>query len=156
MKKIQWKPLIISLGSCFAVGGVAALLTMKSMENYEQMYQPPLSPPSWAFGVAWSILYFLMGIAAYLVYVEKSEDSGLALKYFAAQLIVNGIWPIIYFNFAAYLLALAWLALLLYLVWVTLTMFWKIKKLAGGLLIPYFLWLLFAFYLNFAVALHYL
>ena len=62
--KIKWKELIIAVVIPLLVGGLSALLTSDSMQCFEQIAKPPLSPPGWLFPVVWTILYVLMGIAS--------------------------------------------------------------------------------------------
>ena len=69
--KIKWKPLIISVAIPLLVGGISALLTRNSMQTFDEISKPPLSPPGWLFPVVWTILYTLMGIASYLVLTAK-------------------------------------------------------------------------------------
>ncbi len=154
--RIQWKPLIASLIISLGTGGLSFLLTPGIMEDYGALYKPPLAPPGWVFPVVWTILFVLMGIAAYLVYISDSPDKRMALTYYIVQLGANLLWSIIFFRFQAYLPALVWLLALWYLVFLTLREFRKIDKIAAGLLIPYLLWLTFAGYLNFAIAVYYL
>jgi len=66
--KIKWRTLIISLLIPLGIGGLAAFLTRDSMQTFESLNQPPLSPPGWLFPVGWTILYILMGIDCYIVY----------------------------------------------------------------------------------------
>ena len=71
---IKWKPLIANLAISLGVGLLSALLTMNSMKAvYADLNKPPLSPPSWVFGVVWTILFVLMGISAYLVSVSYTH-----------------------------------------------------------------------------------
>lgn len=156
MGKIQWKSLIISLLISLGTGAVSALLSQNIMEKYEAMYQPPLSPPGWVFPIVWTILYLLMGTAAYLIYVSGSVNSEVVLKLYFAQLAVNAGWSIIFFGFGLFLLAFTWLLLLWYLVLLTTISFYAIHPTAGKLMIPYLLWLIFAAYLNLAVVIHYM
>lgn len=156
MRKLQIKPLVISLLISLGTGGLSALLTADSMRQYENLYKPPLSPPGIVFPIVWTILFILMGIAAYFVYIAESSDRESALKLYFIQLILNLGWSIIFFSFRAYLLAFAWLLLLWYMVYLTTKEFYKIDKKAGILMIPYILWITFAAYLNLAIALHYL
>ena len=159
--QIQWKPLAVSLGISLGVEALSGLLTSGSMDIYEKIYKPPLAPPGWIFPVVWTVLFILMGISAYLVYVKAKQNSGLwqqarsAFFWYAAQLVINMGWSLIFFVLHAYLLAFAWLLLLWYLVFVTAFKFYKISPLAGKLLIPYLVWLTFAAYLNLAIAVHY-
>lgn len=146
-KKI--KPYVISIAIAIAVGGLSAFLTRGNMNVYETLNRPALSPPMWAFPVAWSILFVLMGISSAMVYVKKNEtDVSGALKIYAFQLIVNFFWSIIFFNMQAYLFAVIWLALLWILILTMIISFYKIKPLAAYLQIPYILWVSFAFYLT--------
>ena len=63
MRNINFKTLLISIGISLGVGILASLLTLDSMQQYENMYQPPLAPPGWLFPIVWTILYILMGVA---------------------------------------------------------------------------------------------
>lgn len=155
MKKINWKTLLISLVISLGTGALSAALTADSMTKYRQMYKPPLAPPGWVFPVVWTILFILMGIAAWLVYESGSPDAGQALRLYAVQLAVNAVWPILFFRLDLYLLSFAWLVLLWYLVYLLTGRFRKIVPAAGALLVPYLVWLTFAGYLNLAIAIHY-
>lgn len=151
--KINYKKLIISIIIPLLVGGISAFLTRDSMSTFERVAKPPLSPPGWLFPVVWTILYILMGIAAYLVNTSKGpktlSDSALAI--YALQLVFNFFWSIIFFNMEAYLFAFIWLiALWLLILWTTVS-FYKINKTAGLLMIPYLIWVAFAGYLNFGI-----
>lgn len=154
-EQIKWKPLLISVAISLGTGVVSALITMGSMGKYKDMYKPPLAPPGWVFPVVWTILYVLMGIAAYLVYETDSEAKKQALALYTSQLFVNAVWPILFFNFNAYLLAFAWLLLLWYLVSCTVREFYSIRPAAGWLMVPYLVWVTFAAYLNLAIAVYY-
>lgn len=151
--KIQWKKLLICIAIPLAVGGLAALLTMNSMETFGRLNQPPLSPPAWLFPVVWTILYTLMGIASYLVLVsEKVYRAKSALTLYGIQLAFNFLWSIVFFNLNAYWFAFVWLIILWVLIIVTTVLFYRISKAAGYLMIPYLIWVTFAAYLNFAIA----
>lgn len=141
---------IVGIGLPLAVGGVAAWLTMGSMEAYGALMQPPLSPPGLVFPVVWSILYILMGIASVLVWKSDApeEEKQHALRLYGVQLIFNFIWPLLFFRAGWYGTAFIWLLLLILLVLATMAAFRNIQPLAGNLLIPYVLWLLLAAYLN--------
>ncbi len=150
---IKLKPLLINLFIPLAVGGLSALFTMNSMEIFEQLNQPPLSPPGWLFPVVWSVLFLLMGIGAYLVFTSSAPKKEIrtALTIYGIQLIFNFFWSVIFFNFEAYLFAFIWLVFLWVLILANILLFYRISKPAGLLLIPYLLWVTFAGYLNFAI-----
>ncbi|WP_418772107.1 TspO/MBR family protein, partial [Neglectibacter timonensis] len=109
---IKLKPLLLSLLISLGTGGLAALFTGNSMEFYQSLKQPPLSPPGWVFPLAWTILYSLMGVAAYLVWMRDSTGRNGALFFYGLQLIFNFVWPLLFFNARAYLASLIWLLLL--------------------------------------------
>lgn len=136
-----------------AVGGLAAVFSMGGMKEFENLNQPPLSPPSWLFPIAWTILYTLMGIASYLISESDAEraDKTKALTLYGYQLVVNFLWPIFFFSFGWYLFSFFWLLLLWVLVFLMIKSFWDISRVAAYLCIPYILWLTFAAYLNLGV-----
>ena len=151
--KIDKKRLIICLAIPLVVGGAAGLLTMNSMEAFEALNQPPLSPPGWLFPVVWTVLYVLMGIASYLVSVSDAphEEKARALWTYGIQLAFNFLWPIAFFNLKWYLFAFLWLVILWILILITALRFGRIRRPAGYLLVPYLLWVAFAGYLNLGI-----
>lgn len=151
MKK-QVKQLLIALAIPLAVGGLASLLS-GGMGQYRAMNQPPLSPPGWVFPIVWTILYLLMGYSSYRVYTAGKSPAFTkkALKLYAAQLLFNFVWPIVFFSFGWYLAAFFVLVALWVLILLTLRAFTAIDETAGDLLIPYLLWVTFAGYLNLGI-----
>ena len=149
--KIQWKKLIISIAIPLLIGGLSALITMGSMEDFDSLNKPPLSPPGWLFPVVWTILFTLMGIASYLVYTSGNPVSKTALTVYGVQLLFNFFWSIIFFNLEMYLFAFIWLVILWFLILVTTVFFYRIRKPAGYLMIPYLIWVTFAGYLNLGI-----
>ena len=146
---IKTKPFIISLVIPLAIGALSGVVTSGSMERYAQMAKPPLAPPSWLFPVVWTILFILMGMASYLIYMSGNPEKKSALFFYGAQLVVNFIWPIIFFNFGKYLFAFIWLMFLWVWVIIMNVKFYRINRSAGLMIIPYVIWLTFAAYLNF-------
>ena len=151
--KINWKLLILCIAIPLGVGAVSALLTKESMEIFENLNQPALSPPGWLFPVMWTVLYILMGISSYLILTSGEEPSKVqrAISVYGYQLAVNFLWPPFFFNFRWYFVAFLWLLFLIILVVVMIGRFYKLEKRAAYLNIPYLLWLIFAGYLNFSV-----
>ena len=145
---IRWTALLINLFLPLTVGGISAFLTSDSMEVYGTLRQPPLSPPGWLFPIVWSILFLLMGIAAYLVWVRDSTGRNGALLFYGLQLAMNFGWTLVFFNLQNYGLALLWLIVLWVLILITTVRFFKENKAAGWLMLPYLLWVTFAGYLN--------
>ncbi|MBP1582024.1 MAG: tryptophan-rich sensory protein [Oscillospiraceae bacterium] len=134
-----------------AVGGLSSLLTYKSMEMYGQLRQPLLAPPGWVFPVAWTILYLLMGFGCWLILDRPPKERRVALTLYAVQLLLNFCWPLLFFNEQQFLPAFLLLLALLLVVILMTAAFWRLRKLAGWLQIPYCLWLAFALYLNWSI-----
>ena len=86
----------IAVAIPLGLGALAGFIT--GAGRYETMYHPPLSPPAWLFPVAWSLLYVLMGTASWLVWRNNSKYRDGALKIYAMQLMVNLIWPFLFFS----------------------------------------------------------
>lgn len=149
MKKI-WK-FIISILIPLGVGAISGFITKGSIGIYKTLERPPLSPPGYIFPIIWTILYILMGISSYLIYVSDSPERKEALKIYIIQLIVNVIWPIIFFNYQLYLISFTWIMILWVLVVKMIIEFKKINKWAALLQIPYLLWTTFATYLTLGV-----
>ena len=152
--KLNYKTLGICILIPLAVGGLSALFTMGSMQDFAALKQPPLSPPGWLFPVVWTVLFILMGIASYLVLETASgvEAKKSAFKAYFLQLGFNFMWSIIFFTLGAYEIAFAWLLALLGLIVITTLKFYNINKDAAILMLPYILWVSFAGYLNLAIA----
>jgi tryptophan-rich sensory protein len=148
------KPYLISVAIALAVGGLSAFLTRNSMNIYEELQTPPLSPPSILFPIVWTLLYILMGIGAALVYTKREQNGEAArsaLTVYAVNLVVNFFWSIIFFNMRAFLAAFIWLLLLFYIIIRMILDFRHLSPLAAYLQIPYAIWVAFAGYLNFGI-----
>ena len=152
--KLNYKTLGICILIPLAVGGLSALFTMGSMQDFAALKQPPLSPPGWLFPVVWTVLFILMGIASYLVLETASgvEAKKSAFKAYFLQLGFNFMWSIIFFTLGAYEVAFVWLLALLSLIVITTVKFYNINRYAAIFMLPYILWVSFAGYLNLAIA----
>ncbi len=136
-----------------AVGSLAAFLTSDSPTFYAALQKPPLSPPGYVFPVIWTVLYILIGIASYFIYKQGPEKDYVrdALKYYAISLILSFVWPLVFFRFRL-LFGSVWVLLLLWLfTGIAAAKFYRISHAAGWLLVPYWLWITFAGYLNLAI-----
>ena len=154
MKKVHWTDLLTSIAIAELVGVLSSLLAGNSSSFYQALPLPPLSPPGWVFPVVWTILYALMGVAAYLIYSAEAdaERKRTALTFYVVQLAVNFLWSIVFFRFQLFWLSVAVILLLDVLVALTILRFRPISKAAAYLLLPYLAWILFATYLNIGVA----
>lgn len=132
-----------------AIGGATAA---QAGSFYMQIVRPGWAPPADIFGPVWTVLYALMGIAAWLVWrVGGFRAARTALVLFVLQLAVNALWSWLFFGWHRGALAFADIIALWILVVATLVAFWRIRPLAGALLIPYLLWISFASALNYSV-----
>jgi len=119
---------------------------------YMQIVRPDWAPPPNVFGPVWTVLYALMGVAAWLVWrVGGFRAARTALSLFLTQLAVNALWSWLFFGWHAGALAFADIILLWVLIVATLVAFWRVRPSAGALLIPYLLWVSFACALNYSV-----
>ncbi len=153
MKKTAWKTYAFWIVLTELAGAAAGLLSRKGTELYQaSVLKPALSPPGWLFPVVWTILYLLMGVAAARISLHGSGDRrSKALRLYLAQLGVNFLWPLIFFDLQAFGPAFLWLVLLWGLIVFMLLSFRDIDRTAAVLLLPYLLWVGFAGYLNFGV-----
>ena len=123
---------------------------MKNMNWFHSLKKPEFAPPDWIFGPVWSVLYVMI----FLSLIFFLRTGGLRYKilpitFFIIQLLLNFSWSYVFFNlqridWALIIIALLWITLL-----ITIIMFYKYSKIAAWLLVPYFLWVSFASYLNF-------
>lgn len=152
--KTKWKTLILCIAIPLVVGGVAGFLSSGSMDTFEALTKPPLSPPGWLFPVVWTILYTMMGIAFYLIITADAtrKDIATASKLYGLQLLFNFLWTIWFFNLGLYWFSFLWLVALWFLILATAAAFSRISKPAAYLLIPYLAWVAFAGYLNLGIA----
>lgn len=146
--------LVIALVGPLAIGGLGSLATASSIPTwYRELNKPSWNPPDWVFGPAWTLLYILMGIAAWLVWRRGWEIQSVrvALVLFAVQLVFNLLWSVIFFGLRSPGLALAEIIILWALILATAIQFFRLDVVSGVLLLPYLLWVTFASVLNGAV-----
>ena len=149
---VKVKSLLINLAIPLTVGGLSGFIIREGIKFYNQnVNKPSFSPPSILFPIVWTILYTLMGISSYIVFESQSELREKSLVVYGIQLLINFIWPIIFFNAKMYLFATIWLVLLCLVVLEMISLYFKVKPIAAYLQIPYMLWLIFATILNFNV-----
>lgn len=152
IRTVKLKKLLFYVVGTFLFGVIGALLGGGTSQIYSTLNKPPLSPPGIVFPIVWSILYLLMGIGAYFLSNERKVEISKLLKIYWIQLILNALWPLVFWRFQAFwLAAVIIIAILFLVVWLTLEAF-KINKLSSYMFIPYIVWLLFALYLNIGIA----
>lgn len=139
---------------CEVVGLISTPFTLKAIPTwYIIVHKPFFSPPNWLFGPVWTILYLLMGVAAFLIWKKglKNKKARKAFRYFSLQLFFNLLWSVLFFGFHAPLLGLIDIIVLLIFIVLTMNAFKAISKPSFYLLIPYIIWVSFATLLNLAI-----
>ncbi len=127
--------------------GIIVSLIISNFIDYNFLQKPFLAPPSIIFPIVWTILYILMGISYGILSANSLVSSKINSIYYL-QLIVNALWPIIFFVFKWRFFAFLWILFLLILIAIMIIKFYFKNKISGLLQIPYLLWTLFATYLN--------
>jgi tryptophan-rich sensory protein len=151
-KKKQIVGLVSWLFVSFVAAAIGAAASIQAGAFYSQLARPDWSPPPSVFGPVWTVLYALMGIAAWLVWrVGGFRAARSALTLFLVQLALNALWSWLFFGWHRGGLAFADIVVLWALIVTTLVAFWRIKPLAGVLLVPYLLWVSFAAALNYSM-----
>jgi tryptophan-rich sensory protein len=136
----------------FAVSALGAIASIEARSFYAGLVQPDWAPPGWLFGPVWTLLFALMAIAAWLVWRNGGfRANRAALTLFLVQLAFNALWSWLFFAWRLGGPAFADILLLWILILATLVAFWRVRPLAGALLIPYLLWVSFAAFLNYAL-----
>nr|WP_166175091.1 TspO/MBR family protein [Altererythrobacter segetis] len=138
-------PLVLCLG--FLSGMVAG--STASNPWFANLAKPVTYPPPATFGIVWSALYAMMGVALALVCAAwGARYRGAAIALFVLQLLINLAWSPVFFALHEIKIALAVILALDVVVLVTVALFWRVRRLAGWLMVPYVLWILFATVLN--------
>ncbi|MBS4773235.1 MAG: tryptophan-rich sensory protein [Proteobacteria bacterium] len=125
---------------------------MFDLEWYQSLGKPALTPPPEAFQTVWPVLYILMAVSFYFYLKQTPKiQRPLGIIFFCLQLFLNFLWSPVFFGMQRIGSALLVLSLLIVTVACTVWIFNKTSRLAAGLLLPYFVWILFAWYLNFEI-----
>ena len=151
MKLNEILKLVLSIVACQLVGFIGSFFTTPAIPTwYATLNKPSFTPPNWVFGPVWITLYFLMAIAAFLVWRQGLNMPGVktALLLFVVQLALNGLWSPAFFGMrstvtGAVVIVLLWIAIFL-----TIWKFLPLSVPAALLLVPYFLWVSYATLLN--------
>ena len=136
----------------FVVAAVGSTASIEARDFYAQLVQPAWAPPPWLFGPVWTVLYVMMGIAAALVWRAGGfHERRVELTLFLLQLALNGLWSWLFFAWSLGGIAFAEVVLLWLAISATLVLFYRVRPLAGVLLVPYLLWVTFAAALNYTL-----
>lgn len=146
--------LAASLAVVLAAGGIGSLATTRAIPTwYKNLSKPPFNPPEWLFGPAWTALYLMMAVAAFLVWNQGFSTPGvkLALGVFLLQLVLNSLWSVFFFGLRSPLAGLMDIVALWLAIIANIVLFFRVSTPAGVLLLPYIGWVTFAAVLNAAI-----
>ena len=136
----------------YTASAIGAIASVTAKTFYAGLVQPEWAPPPGLFGPVWTLLYTLMGIAAWLVWREGGYRANrIALNLFLIQLAANALWSWLFFVWKLGCIAFAEILLLTTLIFLNLVVFRRVRALAAWLLLPYLLWVVFASQLNLAL-----
>ena len=141
---------------CELAGIIGSIFTIQSIPTwYATLIKPHFAPPNWLFAPVWTILYALMGIAAFLIWEKKQggkkNEAGAALNIFWFQLALNVLWSIVFFGARSPLLGLIIILIMLFAIALAMGRFYFIDRRAFWLMAPYIIWVGFATLLNFYI-----
>ena len=147
-----WMKALIAIPAIVLGGLAMGWLSNSGMDNswYVDLQQPAFQPPSWMFGVVWTTLYALMGLALAFVWNEpQSKRRTTALALFFVQLALNFAWSPVFFGGRMVEAGLILLVVILIAALLTANQFRNVRPVAGWLLLPYLIWLCLAVALNY-------
>ena len=147
-----WKKALVTVPAIVVVGSLMGIVSNSGFENgwYAALDKPAFQPPGWAFGVVWTTLYTMLGIAVAAILDEPpSPLRRTALTLFFVQLAINFAWSPIFFGARMIDVALVTILVMLLLATAAANLFRRIRPIAGWLMLPYLLWLCVATALNY-------
>ncbi|TDT43869.1 tryptophan-rich sensory protein [Maribacter spongiicola] len=146
--------ILIGIIICSTIGFLSSVVTQSSVTGwYLTLNKPSFNPPNWVFAPVWSALYIMMGISAGWVWAKGFHHKWVktGLYHFGFQLLLNGLWSIVFFGLKQPFYGLLVIMALLVVLSLTIKWFNIVSKFAAILLIPYLLWVCFATALNYKI-----
>jgi benzodiazapine receptor len=143
--------LVGSIVACEGAGLIGSIFTTPAISTwYVALEKPAFTPPNWVFAPVWASLYALMGVAVFLVWRQGLDQPSVkpAFALFWVQLVISLMWSVVFFGWHSILGGAVLIISLWVLVLITMIKFFKLSKVAGGLLVPYLAWLSIASALN--------
>lgn len=144
--------LIACFALCFAVALAGALITRPEIPRwYAFLAKPAWTPPNWVFPIAWNVLYALMAISLWRLWEAARAHrpaAGYAIGLFILQLALNAAWSPVFFSLHAIQAGLAIIVVLAVVLAASIVAAYRVDRFAAYLLVPYFVWILYATSLN--------
>jgi benzodiazapine receptor len=145
------KALIICFVVAFTAAAVGATASIRAAQFYQELSRPAWAPPAGVFGPVWTALYCCMAVASWFVWTKSDDRRFTALAVYALQLALNALWSWLFFVWREGQWSFVEVLVLWACILATIVLFWRVRPVAGVLLVPYFLWVTFASCLTFAV-----
>ncbi|HUD30744.1 MAG TPA: TspO/MBR family protein [Novosphingobium sp.] len=149
---MRW--LLVCVPLVVLLGFLSGTLSQSGPENpwFAELAKPWGYPPPATFGIVWTVLYVMLGVALALVLAARgARGRGFAVGFFVGQFLLNLAWSPVFFGAHLMSVALVVIVAMLLAAIATTVLFWRVRPVAGALLLPYLVWLAFATYLNFAI-----
>lgn len=149
----RWGKLIICLVSPYVTGVLSSSLSMASLQSwYPALVKPWFNPPGWIFAPVWTILYLMMGVSLFLVWNVPQDRMAVFARYlFWVHLFFNGLWTVLFFGLRSPFWAFMGIIILWGMIGFMICIFMRISRWAALLLVPYWIWVSFAGFLNFKI-----
>lgn len=153
LPELKWRVPALLVAATLAAALMGSAASIFAADVYSRIAKPAWAPPGWLFGPVWTLLYITMAVAAVLVWQQSRVGHPVvgALALYLGQLVLNALWTWIFFHWRRPGWALAEIVVLWALVLLTLVACWRVRTLAGVLLLPYLAWVTFAVVLTAAV-----
>jgi tryptophan-rich sensory protein len=145
---------VITVPAVVLLGTLSGYLSNSGSSNawFEALRKPGFMPPGWAFGLAWTLLYILIGISlAMLLHAKGAQKRERAIILFGLMLVINFAWSPVFFGMHKVTLSLSLIAAMIVCTIGLIFALWKIRIVAALLLYPYLGWLMFATALNYKI-----
>lgn len=146
--------MLIGILVCCTIGFLSSIVTQSSVNDwYMGLNKPSFNPPNWVFAPVWTVLYILMGISVGWVWAKGFHHKWVktGLYHFGFQLLLNGLWSIVFFGLKQPFYGLLVIITLVVVLILTIKWFKVVSKMAALFLIPYLLWVCFAAILNYKI-----
>jgi benzodiazapine receptor len=151
MTKNKYLSLFLILAITSIASGIGGFVTASFKEPwYSEIVLPSFNPPSWVFAPVWTALYILMSIAVWRIWIKFYDHKILNIYFY--HLLFNGTWSVVFFGFHQIQLALINIIIILIFIIILMNIYLNKDKLSFIIMVPYFLWTLYASVLNTAIA----
>jgi tryptophan-rich sensory protein len=145
---------VVTVPAIVLLGSLSGYLSNSGYSNpwFEALTKPAFMPPGWVFGLAWTILYILIGLSfAMLLHAKGAEKRERAIILFGLMLLINFAWSPVFFGMHKVTLGLSLIAAMIVATMALILVLWRIRIVASLLLYPYLGWLMFAGLLNYEI-----